>query len=380
MKKWLMLALCVCLAVSVTACSQRDNAKEPPDMAGASESESAFNSAVAEESSADESLSEPPGDWPADWPEKYKTFDKYLIAQPKNTTIKTYLFDFEKQDYNIIDSPIPDYMITLHDYLIPILEKYNGVQIDRIVYDNSQKKVCVDFRSDYATLYAHDETNNNEILYSIAKTIIENYSVEIAGVYFEIDMKPFMEPDGDYKFESYSTDGQGATDNQDNTEPPEGTVQSSFTAPVVDEMGTILEETVDFSMYLPKNWTVADLEISEDGRKVAEILPARINDMFIGLTQDEFEDVDFRFGGDACISSSNFTVGSYPGKYYHRQIEVMESGMTVKQNDIIYCLSTGNRMLHFILLMALVLALKENNFLPMSILLSFYDFIICLVR
>ena len=90
---------------------------------------------------------------------------------------------------------MPDYMITLHDCLIPILEKYDGVQINRIVYDDPQRKVCVNFHPDYTTLYASDETSNTEILYSIAKTIIENYILELDGVYFEIDMKPFMEPD-----------------------------------------------------------------------------------------------------------------------------------------------------------------------------------------
>jgi len=139
-------------------------------------------------------LEETPGDWPSEWPDKYKVYDRYIVAQSKNSTIKTYLYNNEEQGYTIIEQPIPDYMITIYDYLNPITEKYDKMQIDRIVYDDVQQKICVNFNQDYITTYADDEAANKEILYSIAKTIIENYSLELNGVYIEVDMKPFMEP------------------------------------------------------------------------------------------------------------------------------------------------------------------------------------------
>ena len=105
-KKYLWIIVTLCILVCMAACSQRGESKIESSSTG----ESAFNSAIAEESSTNESLSEPPSDWPADWPEKYKTFDKYLVTQPKNTTIKTYLFDLAKQNYNIISHA------RLHDY------------------------------------------------------------------------------------------------------------------------------------------------------------------------------------------------------------------------------------------------------------------------
>lgn len=76
--------------------------------------------------------------------------------------------------------------------------------------------------------------------------------------------------------------------NQSIAEPPDWTIQVAFSEPVVNGSRDIQGEAVDFTIYIPKDWEVVNMELFEDGHKVAEVLPAQMNDIYIGLTQNEF--------------------------------------------------------------------------------------------
>lgn len=129
-------------------------------------------------------------------PEKYQTNDRYVVSQPQRDVVTTYLYNAADRAYSTMETEIPDYMLTVYDYLILVEDRHGPLQIERIVYDVEKNKFCVNFAADFP-LSGSGVTpeREQEVLFSIAKTILENDSLGAEGVYFEIEMQSYAEPD-----------------------------------------------------------------------------------------------------------------------------------------------------------------------------------------
>ncbi|MDR2933063.1 MAG: hypothetical protein LBV27_08150 [Oscillospiraceae bacterium] len=124
--------------------------------------------------------------------EKYaSSFDQYMVSTPKNNVITAYIYTDGGAAYDIVETPVPDYMLTVHDYLAPVADAFGALEIDRIVWDEETGQICVNFSSRSFMDGIGDDAKKNDILSSITRTIMENHAGECAGVYFEMDMKPY---------------------------------------------------------------------------------------------------------------------------------------------------------------------------------------------
>ena len=130
---------------------------------------------------------------PATGYDKYATNDRYLVAQPRGKKIVTFtafgIQDSGFHQYTAKTWDVPDYMITVFDYLLPIEEKYGALAIDGIVWDEKTDRICVNFAANAPLLTKMEEKQRHEVLHFVAMTIMENEE-QVREVYFEANKKP----------------------------------------------------------------------------------------------------------------------------------------------------------------------------------------------
>lgn len=188
-------ALALMFILTLVGCNQRIG-NTPTDSTATESAEPSAESTVSqeEEPPTNDQSSDDPGELVTDdelaeifgdIPKKYQNYDKYLVAQPKADVITTYIAISPDGGYKMIETPLPDAMLTVYDFLLPIFDDYDVPEIDRIVYDEEQSRICVNFISKI------NEDEEELVLRSIEKTIMENQSGEYDGVYFEVNMQKY---------------------------------------------------------------------------------------------------------------------------------------------------------------------------------------------
>jgi hypothetical protein len=121
-------------------------------------------------------------------------------------------------------------------------------------------------------------------------------------------------------------------------EHPDGTSPFEVSLPVMNETGDPLDETIDFTIYLPSEWTVSATETS------AEAYDGDYQVVMASARYATFADSDSLYS-DAVVVR-DIDSGLYKCKYYHMQPE-NTSGDTTILNELIYCIAVGDRMMFF---------------------------------
>jgi hypothetical protein len=106
----------------------------------------------------------------------------------------------------------------------------------------------------------------------------------------------------------------------------------------MNEMGNPLDETIDFTIYLPSEWTVSTTET------IVETFDGDNRVVMASAHYATFEDADTVYR-DAVVVR-DIDSGLYKCKYYHMQPE-NTSGETTILNELIYCIAVGDRMMYF---------------------------------
>lgn len=141
--------------------------------------------------------------------------------------------------------------------------------------------------------------------------------------------------------ESKEDENGKSSGNQDSLEAgaPGGTMKKQFVVDLVDMDGNITGEPVRFSIQIPTTWTATANALFMDDRKIADIFPCVFfeGESTYEKILEQYPDAD---------PVKEVSLGQHTGKYYHLQYAAQEGGMAAIQNELIYYLNIGDRLIH----------------------------------
>lgn len=133
---------------------------------------------------------------------------------------------------------------------------------------------------------------------------------------------------------------ESSLESENNSRPPlDNAVKAQFETDLIDADGNAKDETIKFALLIPNTWTAKDNEIYLGQRRIAQILPCVINEgeITFGKLSAKYADA---------VSTGEFSVGAYSGRYYHMQTEITAGGMGGFENEFFYYWDCGDQLVN----------------------------------